>query len=172
MRTRWMTGLFLWLLLGPSAVESQIATSGAFVGDDRNSCKVWDPHPQPGETASWSGACADGLAQGEGTVVWSRYGSPFEKDDGRWEKGRQSGHGIQDWKTGRYEGELSEGEPSGHGVMMLQTSRYEGEFRGGKPNGQGTATNIHGRFEGVWKDGCLSQGKQTIAFAVSPMSCR
>lgn len=159
------------LLLGSSLAYGQTANTGDFIADSRNGCKVWDPHPSAGETASWSGDCINGLAQGDGVVLWSRYGVSFEKDEGHWDQGRQSGRGTQDWHSGRYEGELLEGEPSGYGVMKLQTSQYEGEFRKGKPNGDGAATNIHGVFRGTWKDGCLAHGKDTIAFAVSPVSC-
>jgi hypothetical protein len=117
------------------------------------------------------GRLHQGLAQGAGTVLWSRDNRPFEKDEGSWERGRQTGRGAQDWGSGRYEGELAGGEPSGHGVMMLKTSRYEGEFRNGKPNGEGTVTNLQGLFKGIWKDGCLAKGKQIIVFAVSSSSC-
>ena len=171
MRGQITIGLLLGWLLGSSPALGQAGNAGDFVADTRNSCKVWDPHPLAGETVTWSGDCTNGLAQGDGTVVWSRYGSPFEKDEGHWDQGRQSGRGTQDWGSGRFEGELSEGEPSGRGVMVLKTSRYEGEFRKGKPNGEGTVTNLHGLYRGTWKDGCLTRGKQTIAFAVSPVSC-
>lgn len=163
--------LLLGLLLNSLPAHGETRSTGDFVADPRSGCKVWDPHPLAGETASWSGECAGGLAQGNGTVLWSRDGQPFEKDEGRWDQGRQSGRGTQDWRSGRYEGELSAGEPTGHGIMMLQTSRYEGEFRNGKPNGEGTATNLQGVYKGRWKDGCLTQGKQTITFAVPSSSC-
>jgi len=171
MRSQFTMALWFGLSLGSAPGLGQTISAGDFVAEPRNGCKVWDPHPFPGETVTWSGQCTNGLAQGDGTVIWSRYGNPVEKDEGRWDQGRQSGRGTQDWRSGRYEGELSEGEPSGHGVMMLQTSRYEGEFRNGKPNGNGTATNIHGVFKGAWKDGCLTHEKETVVFAVSPMSC-
>jgi hypothetical protein len=171
MRRKCTMGLLLGLLLASPLAHGQTTSTGDFMADPRSNCKVWDPHPSAGETVSWSGECINGLAQGDGTVLWSRYGSPFEKDEGHWDQGRQSGRGNQDWGAGRYEGELSEGEPSGDGVMMLKTSRYEGEFRQGKPNGEGTATTIHGVYKGKWKDGCLTRGKQTVAFAVSPVSC-
>ncbi len=171
MRSKCTVGLLLGFLLGLPPAHGQTTSTGDFVADPRNNCKVWDPHPIAGETVTWSGDCINGFAQGDGTVLWSRYGKPFEKDEGHWDQGRQSGRGTQDWRSGRYEGELSEGEPSGHGVMMLQASRYEGEFRKGKPNGDGAATTLHGVYKGTWKDGCLTRGKQTITFAVSPVSC-
>jgi MORN repeat len=172
MRSKYTTGLLLGLLLGSSSAHGEANNMGSFIADPKNGCKLWNPHPLPGETVSWSGDCIQGLAQGAGTVLWSRNGEPFEKDEGIWDQGRQSGRGTQDWRIGRYEGELTGGEPSGHGIMMLQTSRYEGAFRNGKPNGQGTVTNLEGVFKGTWKDGCLADGKRKITFAVSSATCR
>jgi hypothetical protein len=171
MRSKCTMGLLLGLLLSPPPAHCQASKAGDFISDPKSGCKVWDPHPLAGETVSWSGDCIKGLANGAGTVLWSRDGKPFEKDEGSWDHGRQSGRGNQDWVSGRYEGELSGGESSGHGVMMLQSSRYEGEFRNGKPSGEGTATNLQGVYKGRWKDGCLTQGKQTITFAVPSSSC-
>ena len=170
-RSKYTIGLGLGLLLASPLAHGEASNKGNFIADPTNGCKVWDPHPLAGETVNWSGDCIQGLAQGAGTVLWSRDGKPFEKDEGSWDQGRQSGRGSQDWGSGRYEGELAGGEPSGHGIMMLQTSRYEGEFRNGKPNGEGTATNLQGVYKGRWKDGCLAQGKQTITFAVPSSSC-
>jgi hypothetical protein len=167
-----MATLLLLLPLGSPSAHGEASNTGNFIADPRNGCKVWDPHPLAGETVSWSGNCTQGLAQGAGTVLWSRGSKPFEKDEGIWDQGRQSGRGTQDWGSGRYEGELTGGEPSGHGIMTLQTSRYEGEFRNGKPNGEGTATNLQGVFKGTWKDGCLANGKRKITFAVSSATCR
>jgi hypothetical protein len=52
--------------------------------------------------------------------------------------------------------------------MTLQSSRYEGEFRNGKP----MVTNLEGVFRGKWKDGCLTDGKRKVNFAVSSATCR
>ncbi len=41
-------------------------------------CVVWNPHPHEQETVTWSGACANGRAQGRGTVVWRNV------EDGEW----------------------------------------------------------------------------------------
>jgi len=171
-RNRWKLGLLLGLLLSSPPVHGQTRSAGDFIADPGTGCKIWDPHPLAGETASWSGDCVQGTAHGAGTVLWLRDSRPFEKDEGRWDQGRQSGRGTQDWRSGRYEGELVAGEPSGQGVMMLQTSRYEGEFRNGKPNGQGTVTNLEGVFRGNWKEGCLVDKGRRIAFGVSSSSCR
>jgi hypothetical protein len=155
-----------------SVAFGQAGQVGALVADTTNGCKIWNPHPQPDETVKWSGDCIGGLAQGPGTLQWFRNGKPSETDQGQWTQGRQSGHGVQDWSTGRYEGALLDGEPHGRGVMTLQGARYEGEFRNGKPNGEGAVTNLEGVFRGKWKDGCLVSEKRRVAFAVSSATCR
>jgi hypothetical protein len=46
----------------------------AWMTDPKTGCKVWNAHPQAGETASWNGACKKGLAEGRGYVQWFRDG--------------------------------------------------------------------------------------------------
>jgi hypothetical protein len=139
--------LLLCVCLGCSAAFGQTQPAGTFVTDPNNGCKVWNPHPLGGESVNWSGGCADGLGQGQGTLQWLKNGKALEKDDGEWRLGRQTGRGSQDWNSGHYEGELANGEPHGQGVMTLQSARYEGEFRNGKPSGEGTVTNLEGVFK-------------------------
>ena len=162
----------LWVWLSCSTAFGQAVQRGAFVTDPENGCRVWNPHPEAGETVHWLGSCVDGLAQGKGKLEWSRNGVPSERDEGEWNLGRQTGQGIQQWSGGRYDGQLFDGEPNGHGAMTLQSSRYEGEFRNGKPNGEGAVTNYQGVFKGKWRDGCLMEGKQTVAFSVPSSTCQ
>ena len=162
----------LWLWLGWSAAIGQAVPSGAFVADPESGCKVWNPHPETGETVHWLGSCVDGLADGKGKLEWLRNGVPSERDEGEWRLGRQTAQGVQQWSGGRYDGQLLNGEPNGHGAMTLQSSRYEGEFRNGKPNGDGAVTNYQGIFKGKWRDGCLTEGTQRMAFSVPSSTCR
>ena len=98
---------------------------GSFVVDPKNGCKVWNPHPQANELVIWSGVCANGFAQGAGNLQWVHDGKPYEKDEGEWNAGQQSGRGTQVWTSGRYEGELVNGEPhGGGGVLTLRNVRY------------------------------------------------
>jgi hypothetical protein len=159
----------LWLSL-PAAYGQPHA--GAFVADIKSGCKVWNPHPQPNETVTWSGNCVNGLAQGPGNLQWLNNSRPYETDQGEWNEGRQSGRGTQDWGSGRYDGELVNGEPQGRGVLTLRSARYEGEFRDGKPNGTGSVTGLEGVFNGNWRNGCLVGDKRKIAFGVSSSTCR
>ena len=160
----------LWLSC--SAGYAQSIKAGDFVADARSGCKVWNPHPRSGETVNWSGGCVNGLAQGFGNLQWLNNNKLYEKDEGEWNEGRQSGRGTQDWSSGRYDGELQDSEPHGRGVLTLQSARYEGEFRNGKPYGSGTVTNLEGVFKGNWKDGCLVGDKRKVSFAVPSSTCR
>ena len=46
------------------------AVAGAWVADAKSGCQVWNPNPQLEETVAWSGSCANGRAEGHGTVRW------------------------------------------------------------------------------------------------------
>lgn len=160
----------LWLSCSPG--HAQAMAAGDFVADAKTGCKVWNPHPQSNEAVNWSGACVNGLAQGPGVLQWLNNNKPYEKDQGEWNEGRQTGHGTQDWSSGRYEGELLNGEPHGRGVLTLQSARYQGEFRNGKPQGNGTVTNLEGVFKGRWNEGCLIGDKRKVTFGVPSSTCR
>jgi opacity protein-like surface antigen len=162
------------LLAGAVAVQVQDhaqAQTGNWITDTSAGCKVWNPHPQPNESIHWSGACADGFAQGRGAAQWFRNNLPFETDEGEWRAGRQAGYGTQVWPSGRYDGQLVDGEPHGHGVMIVQGARYEGDFRNGRPNGAGTLTNGSGSFRGAWTNGCFREGSRKASFSVPLSTC-
>ena len=100
---RSMAVLTVAVLLGaPSA-----AFSGDWIVDAKTDCKVWNPNPAPGETANWTGACGDGLAEGKGVLNWIEGGKAYERDEGEWHAGRQTGAGSQIWVGGHYKGQLS-----------------------------------------------------------------
>ena len=152
-------------------VAASGAHAGAWFADAKSGCQVWDPNPQLEEAVTWSGACANGRAEGAGTVQWLKGNVAIETDAGAWRDGRQAGKGVQTWPTGRYEGELTDGEPNGRGVLTLQKLRYEGEFRDGKPNGSGSLTDGSETVRGTWKDGCL-QGERKASVGIPLSACR
>ena len=131
---------------------------------------------------TWSGTCADGKAQGQGTLVarYTQDGEPktqsYEggmKDgkshgfgihvwasgstyEGGWNGGRPHGSGILVWANGdRYEGGWKNGREHGWGVLArTNRSRYEGGWKNGRRHGQGTLVSVaDGRYQGEWKDG-------------------
>jgi len=147
------------------------ALGGDFIADASTGCRIYNPKPSPGEAASWSGACTDGLAEGKGTVRWLKGGTVIETDEGEWRAGHQIGEAVQVWATGRYRGEVRDGLPEGHGVLVLGDMRYEGEFSGGRPDGAGTLSDAKGAYTGHWAAGCFNDGKRRAAIGVSLASC-
>jgi hypothetical protein len=158
-------------LCGCVLIAGLPAHAGAWVSDAKSGCQIWNPSPQLEESATWSGSCVQGRAEGKGVVQWLKGAVPYETDEGEWHSGRQAGNGTQSWTNGRYEGELAEGEPNGRGVLSIQKLRYEGEFRNGKPNGLGTLIVGNETVRGDWKDGCL-QGSRKASIGVPLSACR
>jgi hypothetical protein len=158
-------------LAGGSAFASA-AAAGDWIADPGTGCRVWNPHPQGGESIQWSGACQNGLAHGRGVAKWSKNSIPYETDEGEWREGRQVGPGTQVWPGGRYEGDLLDSEPDGRGKLTLQGVRYEGSFRAGKPNGAGILTNGSEVLTGSWVDGCFRDAKRKASFMVPLSACR
>ncbi len=154
------------LLAAPAA-----ACAGDWIADAKTGCKVWNPNPSSLETVNWTGACSGGLAEGKGVLNWFRSGKPYERDEGPWRAGRQTGEGTQTWPAGQYRGQLLDSLPHGSGVLISGEARYDGAFLNGRPNGKGILTNGSGTFSGTWQDGCFNDGKRRAALGVSVQSC-
>lgn len=52
------------------------ADAAGWIADAQTGCRVWSAQPEPTESVSWSGSCANGLAQGQGTLQWFKNGKP------------------------------------------------------------------------------------------------
>lgn len=85
---------------------------------NRPGCYLWNPHPKPEETVTWSGACVDGKASGKGEAAW-RF-----REDG-------------ESKTSSSKGEYRDGRASdGHWIARFSNGEtWEGPVAGGKPHG-------------------------------------
>ncbi len=130
-------GSVLALLAWTLAATVALAEEGRWQALENNpSCVVWNANPQSNERVTWSGACAEGKAEGRGTQVW-RY-----LEDG-------------DWKESKYTGEMKDGKRHGSGVYVRASgSRYEGGYRDGKKHGRGIYVWASGsRYEGGYRDG-------------------
>src|SRR5262245_60868728 len=98
----------------PSAAPAP--TPGTWLTDQRTTCRVWDPNPKPKESITWSGACQNGLAEGQGTLEWFEDGKSTEIDQGDFQDGKMSGHNVLTFATGeRFEGEFRDSERNGYG---------------------------------------------------------
>jgi hypothetical protein len=156
------------------AVGLIFVASGARAGiwlADKAGCQIWDPNPQLDEMVSWSGGCRNGLAEGPGTVEWSKDNARIETDQGEWRDGKQAGKGVQNWPIGRYEGEVVDGLPNGQGVLTFEKFRYEGQFRDGKPDGSGSLIQGSETVNGIWKAGCLQGGRRKASIGIPLSKC-
>jgi len=168
--------------------QAAVAADAAWI-TDANGCKVWDEKPTPNETATWSGACLDGYASGEGVLQWIVNGKLGSRQEGRFAGGKPNGKGthylqgmvvegdfvdgavlghvVMTWPDGsRYDGDIVAGGRTGRGILTRANGdRYEGDFVNGKWSGRGTYTSVDGaRYEGGWLDNKRSgQGDQLYA---------
>jgi MORN repeat len=168
-RVRRASAAALFICLSVAALDAE---AGEWLTDAKSGCQIWDPNPQLEETVLWSGSCVDSRAEGRGTARWIKDSVAIETDDGEWRDGRQVGKGTQDWRTGRYQGDIADGLPNGQGVLTLQKLRYEGQFRDGKPNGTGRLIQGNESLLGTWKDGCLQDGARRASIGIPLSSCR
>ena len=139
-------------------------------------CYVWNPNPQPDETAAWTGECSAGFAQGPGTLTWTnldgsqeheanrRFGQPHGesviRDDwvheGPYVYGKRSGRWIEKTADGAVlEGPYVDGEENGHWVLTFADGQVEeGPFVDGKRNGRWVWRYPDGQVEeGPYVDG-------------------
>ena len=119
-------------------------------------CQVWNYGPSAEyRPLTWSGACVDGKASGEGhlTFLW-RGGEGSYK--GGMTGGKVHGRGTAIWAAGdRYEGEYRDGKQHGRGTFTwADGDRYEGEYRDNKRHGRGIYTWADGDSKTCeWRDG-------------------
>ena len=104
---------------------------------DRPGCHVWDTYLHLDQTVTWSGSCSDGLADGQGTLVWTRSGKSHEQT-GAITQGKREGESTVRYSDGNvHEGPYVDGERDGRWVIRLASGTvYEGPYMDGKPNGQ------------------------------------
>jgi len=160
------------ILVAPGVAQAQLST---WITDSRTGCRVWDQVPQPSETVTWSGACPNGVAEGNGVLQWYESGRPGDRYEGEMHGGKQSGHAVITSNTGlRYDGEFRDGNMNGYGTFTYPSGdRFEGEWRNGKPNGLGKFISVvNGTFYGNWTDGCFKDGDRKAAVGVPASACK
>jgi hypothetical protein len=153
--------LLLAIALGALPAIAQTLKPGWIT--DAKGCRVWNPNMEPKEAIAWSGACAEGHAQGYGVVQWFMNGKATDRFEGEYLNGRRHGRGVFSWANGdRYEGGYSEDNRAGVGVFTWgKGGRYDGEWHDNLPNGKGKLTKPDGTtYAGTFKNGCyqLSTG--------------
>ena len=102
-------------------------------------CYVWNPSLATGETVTWTGECAGGLAQGTGTLTWAWDGNQ-ETNTGRVQDGNKHGNWVLRSARGTVaEGPFIEGEMNGNWVFRRASGTveegpyFDGERKGAFP---------------------------------------
>lgn len=137
----------------PDSVEISWATpceTGRWLLDTERGCRMWDWHPEPRDTATWTGACSNGFKVGRGIVQWFEHGLPIDRFEGTYIAGRRDGLGRYEWND---------------------HDRFYGRYANDQPNGFGTASIAGEAFTGEWKNGCLRSGDRVVAIGAARTSC-
>lgn len=132
---------------------------GNWIADRRTGCRVQHLNPQPDESVTWSGGCANGLADGQGVMVLAIDGRDSGRFEGVMRAGRPEGSGIYVYRgNNRYEGEFAEGQRHGTGVMQYGDGRrYEGQWQNGLRSGRAVLTLADGRrYEAEYRNDSLT----------------
>ena len=118
-------------------------------------CHVWNPARQPGSTATWTGECTGGFAQGAGTLTWAWDGNR-QTTTGRMVDGKANGHAVFRFADGGIqEGPIVDGESNGHWVLRFADGGVEeGPLVDGERNGHWVIRQSDGDVEeGPFVDG-------------------
>ncbi len=97
----------------------------------KEGCKVHNPAPRKGESVTWSGACIDSIANGEGALTWYLHGKKTKTVFiGFMVNGRPEGQGKYTFrKNSSFEGEFKNGEPY-KGTLTLKDYKYTYKYSG------------------------------------------
>src|SRR5262245_60280648 len=124
--------------------------AGTWLLDTELGCRMWDWHPTPEDTATWSGACRGGAKVGGGVVQWFEHGRPIDRFEGNYIEGRRQGPGRYSWNEMEW---------------------FDGVYESDVPHGPGTAHLAGEVFTGQWHRGCFKQGSRILAIGVPRKSC-
>lgn len=126
----------------------------AWIADARG-CKIANIAPQEGESIEWNGDCANGLANGEGTLSWFMKGIKTEIYEGMMVDGYAEGRGKLRSRGGVYVGEWKKSLQHGRGRYDDEDgSWYQGEWSDGQPHGRGQMLTPDGQLlRGDWNKG-------------------
>ena|SRR5262249_3388774 len=147
MTIRFLSAALILLALPAQAQELQ----PTLITDSRTGCAVWNLYPDPKDSITWSGACANGLAQGRGILQWFTDGKEYARYEGEYRDGKENGKGVMTWANG---------------------DRFKGEYRNGLPNGNGTKRTVKGAvYTGTWNNGCFKQSDRWATAHTTAADC-
>ena len=106
--------------------------------ENQPGCYVWNSHPQPDETVTWTAGCSGGLAQGDGTLTW-RYGEDkTSTNTGRLRDGQYHGLWVLRYDDGAvHKGPYVDDRRHGQWVLKFADGHVEeGSFVDDKRHGR------------------------------------
>ena len=108
-------------------------------------CYVWNFDPQPDETATWTGECSSGFAQGPGTLIWT-YPEGSQEDQASRRFGQPHGESVIRYREGGVsEGPSRFGKRHGHWVLRFASGAvHEGPMMNGERNGHWVTKDADG----------------------------
>lgn len=150
----------LLVAASPVAGQEQPAPQQAqshWLRDEQTGCRAPDPDFADGDGIVWSGACSNGVVNGQGTLTFLNKDQPQVTITGKFRDGNlESGHASLAWPDGsKYDGDQIGGKFEGRGVFVsAQQDRLDGEWKNGLLNGHAAVTWANGnRYEGAWANG-------------------
>lgn len=170
---------------GPPPEDQRIVPGGraGFVSDGAGGCWLWASGLRAGAqdlTASWTGPCPNGPAEGEGRgeIHWREGDTPRTMVyEGSLRAGKGEGQGRLTIAAGKDVIVVQEGEFRDdffvRGRMELPRAGivYEGGWFRAHPHGRGQVT-VQGRvLEGDWRNGCLRMPRGWFAFTRAAQEC-
>lgn len=167
----------------PEAERMVPGGRGGFVSGGADGCWLWASGIRAGVTelaATWTGACPDGPAEGEGrgVVTWREDGNERAMIyEGTMRGGKNEGTGRLTITAGKELRVMQEGTfrddhfVSGRVEIPAAGIVYEGGWLMSHPNGRGRLV-LRGRvFEGNWMNGCLRGPQGWFAFTRPAQEC-
>ena len=120
-------------------------------------CHVWNDDLVPDQTVTWTGECAESLAQGAGTLKWvSDGGKKTQEETGQLQAGKYHGRWKILYSNGHvYEGPHERGKR--HGQWVIQWSDDNGELSGNRAEGPYVEGKMQGLWTFRWTDGSIEK---------------
>ncbi len=104
----------------PTPTDKPTTSAETYITSTDSHCKVSNPTPKENETITWSGACVNGFANGQGTVQWYQNGKKTSTFIGNLRNGKMHGKGKAIFSNGNiYLGNFKQDMKHGYGKLTL-----------------------------------------------------
>jgi hypothetical protein len=150
-----------------SAAEAQSSSSAVWLMDAQSKCTVLYADQRPADSVTWTGACANGAANGQGAATFTKGNRFVAQITGAFVNGAAAGAVRANWADGaHYDGDEQSSRFAGQGTLTTAAGdRFEGNWANGRMNGRGSVVWANGdRYDGDWRDNkAEGHGVQTWA---------